>query len=150
MARYASHKSNNINFTPTPAFYSDRSSSDLHMNFEQNNRNLNTADPRVWGPSFWFTLHNGAKNYPLNADAEDKYHMKNFILALPTIIPCSACSSHAKSHIRSNYHLLDHICSGRDNLFNFFWLFLSLDIKFMTSATKSLPLYSPFILLKFS
>jgi hypothetical protein len=39
----------------------------------------NTADPKVWGPSFWFSLHNGAARYPLNASNLIMERMKGFI-----------------------------------------------------------------------
>ena len=28
----------------------------------------NMVDPKIWGPSFWFTLHNGAATYPIKAN----------------------------------------------------------------------------------
>ena len=93
-------------------------SENIVMKFE--NIKLSTADPRVWGPSFWFTLHNGALRYPENASPVTKERMKNFILGMTIMIPCIACKDHATAFIESKYSELDTIVKGRDNLFNFF------------------------------
>jgi len=62
----------------------------------------NPSDPRVWGPAFWFTLHNGAVNYPIKASPTWKDRMKGFILGIPVMIPCEKCRDHATSHIEAN------------------------------------------------
>jgi hypothetical protein len=80
----------------------------------------NTSEPEVWGPAFWFTLHNGASKYPINASPIVVERMKGFILGIPVMIPCEICKEHATSHIENNYNNLDKICSTRENLFNFF------------------------------
>ena len=36
----------------------------------------NSSDPNVWGPAFWFTLHNGAARYPIKASPICKESMK--------------------------------------------------------------------------
>jgi hypothetical protein len=79
-----------------------------------------SSNPEVWGPAFWFTLHNGAVNYPLQASPITSERMKNYILGMPVMIPCETCKEHATSHIEANYNKLDDICSGRMKLFNFF------------------------------
>lgn len=81
---------------------------------------VNSANPEVWGPSFWFTLHNGAARYPLNASPITIERMKGFILGLPVMVPCETCKEHATAFIEANYNNLDNICSGRMKLFNFF------------------------------
>ena len=80
----------------------------------------NSADPNVWGPSFWLSLHNGAARYPMNASKIIAEKMKGFIVGMPYILPCNSCSEHAKTNVERNYHRLDDICSGRMKLFNFF------------------------------
>jgi len=80
----------------------------------------NPIDPRVWGPAFWFTLHNGAARYPIKASPICAERMKGFILGMPIMIPCEKCQDHATSHIEANYGRLDKIVSGREQLFNFF------------------------------
>ena len=86
-------------------------------------KHANTADPAVWGSAFWFVLHNGAAHYPVKASPMWAQHMKNFILAMPVMIPCEKCADHALAHIKANEHRLDEVVSGRDNLFKFFYDF---------------------------
>jgi hypothetical protein len=80
----------------------------------------NPTDPRVWGPAFWFTLHNGAVNYPIKASPTWEDRMKGFILGIPVMIPCEKCRDHATSHIEANFYRINEIVSGREQLFNFF------------------------------
>ena len=83
----------------------------------------NTMNPEVWGPAFWFSLHNGALRYPINASPLWAERMKQFILGIPVMVPCVNCSEHATAHIETNADNLDTIVSGRANLFKFFWEF---------------------------
>lgn len=80
----------------------------------------NTSDPSVWGPSFWFTLHNGAAKYPISASRHRRERMKGFILGIPAFLPCKGCVPHAIAYIEKSKHQLDDIVSGRDKLFKFF------------------------------
>ena len=82
--------------------------------------NGSLVDPKIWGPSFWFSLHNGSLRYPQKASKIVAEKMKNFIIGIPYILPCADCAEHARAHIEKNYSNLDAICSGRDNLFCFF------------------------------
>jgi len=81
------------------------------------------GDPEVWGPSFWFTLHNGAAHYPRRASPLFAERMKGFIMGIPVMVPCEKCADHATAHIEANWHRLDEIVSGREELFKFFWEF---------------------------
>ena len=81
---------------------------------------VNSADPEVWGPAFWFSLHNGAARYPVKASPICSERMKGFILGMPVMIPCSVCQDHATAHIEANWSRFDEIVSGRTKLFNFF------------------------------
>jgi hypothetical protein len=78
------------------------------------------SDPKVWGPAFWFTLHNGADKYPESASPIVKSRMKSYILGIPIMLPCAVCQIHATNHIEKNKNKLDDICYGRKNLFKFF------------------------------
>lgn len=78
------------------------------------------TNPSVWGPPFWFTLHNGALNYPSLANPLYIERMKNFILGIPVMLPCHTCKDHAISFIEYHKDQLDYICAGRDKLFKFF------------------------------
>lgn len=78
----------------------------------------NTSNPEVWGPSFWFSLHNGASKYPEHASPIVSARMKGFILGLPEMIPCLNCKEHARGYIENSD--LDKITNGKNNLFHFF------------------------------
>ena len=79
-----------------------------------------TSNPSVWGPAFWFSLHNGSLRYPEHASKIVADRMKGFIMGIPYILPCQDCSEHARAHIENNYKNLDDITSSRDKLFCFF------------------------------
>ena len=77
----------------------------------------NTSNPAIWGPSFWFTIHNGICTYPISASLIQKERMKGFILGIPVMLPCEICKVHATHYIDDIKKQLDIICSGRDSLF---------------------------------
>jgi hypothetical protein len=80
-----------------------------------------SSNPLVWGPIFWYTLHNSAAHYPVNASPLVKQRMKNRILAIPYEISCRTCQPHASAYIESiSDDKLNEIVSGRDNLFKFY------------------------------
>ena len=81
------------------------------------------VSPRVWGRALWFSLHNGALNYPENPDQEKKQMMINFILGLPIMIPCDMCKNHAYEYIQSRKNTLHNVVENSQNLFQFFWEF---------------------------
>jgi hypothetical protein len=80
----------------------------------------NGSSPDVFGPPFWFTLHNGASKYPDNPNKIVQKKMKDFVIAIPIMLPCLKCKDHATSFIESNLEKLDDIVSSKKNLFNFF------------------------------
>jgi len=82
--------------------------------------NKATNNPLLWGPPFWYTLHNGAYHYPEHAGPLHIERMKNFILAIPVMLPCTTCKEHATAFIDTYRSKLDNICSGKDPLFKFF------------------------------
>ena len=77
-----------------------------------------STDPKVWGPLFWFTLHNGSVNYPDLASNIAIERMKGFINGIPYMLPCKDCSNHARTFIEKSD--LDAVCCGKEKLFNFF------------------------------
>lgn len=80
----------------------------------------NSGDPHVWGPSFWFTLHNGAARYPIKAAPLCAERMKGFILGIPVMLPCEKCQDHATAYIEENWFRINEVVSGREHLFDFF------------------------------
>lgn len=79
-----------------------------------------TSDPKIWGPSYWFSLHTVAAHYPIQASPIVCENMKNRILAIPYEIPCEACRTHAFAFIDTNSKNLNEIVSGRHKLGKFF------------------------------
>ena len=87
------------------------------------NGTYKTKDPAVWGPAFWFTLHNSAAHYPENASPICKERCKGFIMGIPYMVPCFSCSEHARAFIDKYKNSLDEVTSSRKNLFDFFLKF---------------------------
>lgn len=75
-------------------------------------------DPDIFGPSFWFTLHNAAVAYHDTPNDAVKNMMKNFIASLPAVIPCATCKNHAHAYLRQQN--LDDAVQNRERLFEFF------------------------------
>ena len=100
---------------------------------------VNTSDPAVWGPSMWFTLHNGASKYPVSATDFYKDRMKEFILSIPIMLPCSVCKDHANKYIDDarTSGKLDEVIGGRDKLFKWF-----VDFHNMVNKTHNKPIFS--------
>lgn len=91
------------------------------INMEWESKKIkSTADPSVWGPAFWFSLHNSAAHYPIDASPIVRERMKNRILSIPYEIPCRSCLTHASAFIESKRSQLDTIVSGRHQLGKFY------------------------------
>lgn len=75
-------------------------------------------NPAVWGPAFWFSLHNGAMRYPEIASRLYRMRMRDFIRGLPYMIPCAECAEHAKLFINSQN--LAEVVHGRESLIAFY------------------------------
>jgi hypothetical protein len=79
------------------------------------------ANPKIWGPLYWYSLHNSSAHYPINASPLVKQRMKGRILAIPYEISCRICQPHASAYIETlSDSQLDNIVSARNNLFNFY------------------------------
>ena len=86
------------------------------------NPGVDLADPKVWGPHFWFVLHNGTASYPRRATPIAIGKMVGFIEGIPTMLPCGSCTLHAEAFIdskRSGPGGLEAWCAGRDTLHDF-------------------------------
>jgi hypothetical protein len=105
--------------------------------FKENFKNLNTANPEIWGPPFWFSLHISALHYPENPSKIVKERIKNRILAIPYELPCSSCRPHASSFVENHRHRLDHIVENNENLFKFY-----VDFHNSVSQRKNKPLWN--------
>ena len=91
------------------------------MEIQKNKEKVESlSDPNVWGPAFWFILHNGAAHYPIRASPIVAQNTKGFIKSIPEMLPCKACSVHARAFIDKNETNMDMITSGRDRYFKFY------------------------------
>lgn len=112
---------NKSNLTQEPYILEEVTPEPVKLNMKWDTiQYASSSDPEVWGPSFWFILHNGAAKYPINASPLYAERMKGFILGIPVMIPCEKCSDHATAYIESNWYRIDDIVLGRKKLFNFF------------------------------
>ena len=100
-------------------------------------KDINSSSPEVWGPGFWFSLHNGALKYPTEPSPLWKERMKNFIIGIPVMLPCEKCSYHASAYIESQYPNLDEIVKNKDNLFTFFCNFHNIVNERLNKPTMS-------------
>lgn len=75
-------------------------------------------DPELFGPSFWFTLHNGAATYPNAPTSWIRQSTKQLLISLPILIPCINCREHFFNFVRASN--LDAAVSSRENLFAYF------------------------------
>lgn len=114
LGMYTIPKSNlNEKYTILEKEIKEETKTDLQFKKEKTN-------PKIWGPSFWFTLHTSAAFYPLLASPIVRERMKNRILAIPYEIPCPNCRIHAIDFIEKHRNNLDKIVSGRHSLGSFY------------------------------
>ena len=90
-------------------------------NFTIDEDNISSISPNIWGPKFWYILHNGASSYSNNPSEHNKERMKGFIKGIPYMLPCESCFKHALSYIENTD--VDKIVSNKNELFLFFWEF---------------------------
>jgi hypothetical protein len=83
-------------------------------------RITNAADPKIWGPAFWYSLHTSAAFYPEAPSPIVRERMKYRILAIPYEIPCHACRSHAIAFIEKHANQLEDIVSSKHKLGKFY------------------------------
>lgn len=121
-----------------------------------------TADPRVFGPEAWRTLHRFAQNYPTDPNDETIKSCINFTNAIPHMLPCAHCGFDFQQFINVNrenenkdpynpecasckaYNMPcqspETACQNRANLVNFY-LRAHHNVDKLTKPCK--PLYSP-------
>lgn len=78
---------------------------------------LNT-DPDVFGPPFWFVLHNAAATYPINPTPYVRNGMKQILINLPLMVPCTRCKEHFYNFVKNSN--IDDAVSSKEKLFSFF------------------------------
>lgn len=83
-----------------------------------------TSNPNVWGPKFWYILHNCSKHYPKEASHLSARRCSQFILGIPYMLPCGDCRNHAIDYL-SKYSETDlfTVCKKQKTLKLFFKTF---------------------------
>ena len=56
---------------------------------------------RGWGPSIWYTIHIMAFSLQATPTDEENASFKNFIYALPDILPCKICGEHLRENLKT-------------------------------------------------
>ena len=77
-----------------------------------------SSDPNVFGPPFWFVLHNAAVTYPVAPTSFVKNGMIQLLSNLPLIVPCIYCREHFYTFI--THANLNKAVESRESLFDFF------------------------------
>lgn len=67
----------------------------------------------------WFTLHAIARGYPESPSLSTRRHARNFMLALPSMIPCEKCSEHARTFLELNTQALERAVRSRSDMERF-------------------------------
>lgn len=117
----------------------------MYTKLKNINMNISTTtqggsfDPEIFGPPFWFTLHNAAVAYFDKPTLEMRTMMKRFIMSIPIIVPCDMCRKHSYDYIQAQETkgLIDKCVSDRSQLFQFF-----LDFHNYVNSKKGSPLIS--------
>lgn len=78
---------------------------------------VTTADPRIFGPEMWRTLHRIAQNYPNKPSKETQKNAVAFLESIPYMIPCSHCGCDFLLYLEENN--LHKVCLSKKNLVEF-------------------------------
>jgi len=83
-------------------------------------RSMARTGTNSWGPNYWFVIHHSAAYYSNNPTQSEQTGMFQFILSIPTILPCSICKGHAREFLEENYQYLKRVVTNKQFLFRFF------------------------------
>ena len=73
----------------------------------------------TWGPAFWTALHTASFAYPDHPDADQRRHMRAYIDAHASVLPCPDCREHFADMLRECGADYDRALAGRDALTRF-------------------------------
>ena len=76
------------------------------------------SSPEIFGPAFWYTLHNGAVHYPDQPTEIARRSMFHFINSLYVMVPCVSCREHVFLFVKNSN--VEYVVSSRYNLFVFY------------------------------
>ena len=78
---------------------------------------VTTADPRVFGPELWRSLHRIAQNYPVHPSEDTIKHAVAFLESLPYMLPCSHCGCDFLMYLEQQN--LKKVCASKNDLVKF-------------------------------
>jgi hypothetical protein len=58
-------------------------------------------DPRVFGPTFWTTMHLVAHSFPSKPTARDAKRYARFFDAIADVLPCVTCRAHFQRQLQA-------------------------------------------------
>lgn len=94
------------------------------MNISKTISKYNTTDKKIWGPHYWFMIHNFAANYPETPNIVEIEVAANFIRSLPILLPCSECAAETHSYVekynKEDKYIENYIVNTKNNLIIFF------------------------------
>ena len=79
-----------------------------------------SVNPTIWGPGFWYMLHNRSWSYPLEPTPAQQSEMSIFLRVLPAMLPCGWCQKHAREYLTERDTVLDTVVKSRAGLSRFF------------------------------
>lgn len=116
MAFFDIEKNNKL-FNNDEKIHSLKTSCDvLHMTSSQDTLLFKySSRPSVWGPKFWYILHNSSVFYPKHPTRLAMMRMIQFLQSIPYLLPCSDCRNHAIDYMNhlSNETMLDKVSSQK-------------------------------------
>ena len=99
----------------------------IHKKTNKQYKRLRSYEQPIFGTYIWTALHLMAHNYPLHPNKTTRLKAKQFIKAIPWMLPCSNCGYHLKRFIEKEYapkknisETLSHITKSRTAMMNFF------------------------------
>jgi len=88
---------------------------------------IESSDPREWGPPLWKVIHTMAANYPRYPTAQDKGAARQFFYSLQFLLPCKVCRAHFSTLITSSPPTVDSYSSLEEWAC---WLHNSVNVRF--------------------
>lgn len=92
---------------PGTSYFDGFLSSNPQSEADDSNYEMSSADPRVFGPEAWLTLHRFSIWYANGAtpNAASQAACKGFVMGLPYMIPCPHCAYHLDEFLYNNANL---------------------------------------------
>ncbi|KAL4496025.1 hypothetical protein ABPG72_015447 [Tetrahymena utriculariae] len=80
--------------------------------------NTNNIHPRVWGDQWWLVIDMAIIHQPKFLSEEQMSDMKNFLLSMKSILPCTGCKQNFINNLKDkDLYLTDDILRNRNELF---------------------------------